>query len=389
MTRYSAKFTKVDSKDVCRAAALGLALLFGLGTLWTPARAPAAKHPTGSAIRQANRDRISTPYSVREAVKEPRVFADGIISTVDDEVGITFTPDGREAYFAKQIPYTTFPRYSVICVSRIRNGKWSTPEVASFSGKYFDGGARVSPDGKTISFTSSRPAPGHAEHVLRIWSAERVGDGWGEPAPLPEPINAPADRWNIDASFTSDGTIYFASDREEEGHLQIYRAKRNGEIYETPEKLGPAINSRFNDSQPFISPDEKILLFTSVGEQGFPYAARPGAIDGGGRPYPRTDIFVSVQKDGAWTPARRLEHGINSVAEESYPSLSPDGRYLFFTSERSAFVVPTKQRFTYDEMERELHSIFNGRGNVFFIDAAALDVPSAGVSPVASPGVAP
>jgi Tol biopolymer transport system component len=384
VTFILAKSRTFHSKRVCRVAVL--ALPFGMGTLL--ALGPTTKHSERPMTQQASRDPAPAPYSASEAVREPRVFAEGIISTVDDETGITFTPDGREAYFTKQIPYTTFPRYGIICVSQFRDGKWSTPEVASFSGKYFDGGVKISPDGKTIAFTTSRPAPGHAEHVLRIWSAEKIGGGWGEPAPLPEPINAPADRWNIDASFTSNGTIYFASDREEAGHLQIYRAQYRSGKYSEPEKLGPAINSRFNDSQPYISPDEEILLFTSVGEQGFPYAARPGAVDGGGRPYPRADIFASVQKDGAWTPARHLEHGINTVAEESYPSLSPDGRYLFFTSERSAFVVPTEHRFTYDEMERDLRSIFNGRGNVFYIDASELDVSNAGASPGTVPGAA-
>jgi Tol biopolymer transport system component len=331
------------------------------------------KHSENSLSPHRKDAAQAAPYSTSEVVGEPRVFAEGIVSTVDDESGVTFTPDGTEIYFAKQIPYTTFPRYSIICVSHFVEGRWSTPEVVSFSGKYFDSAPKISPDGKKIVFTSSRPAPGHNEHVLRIWSAVRNGTEWSEPTPLPEPVNAPADRFNVDPSLTSDGTIYFASDREEPGHFQIYRASFTGGKYGEPEKLGPAINSQFNDSEPYISPDEKILLFTSTGEQGFPYAARPGAMDGGGRPYPRADIFVSVQKDGVWSPARHAEHGINSVAEESYPSLSPDGRYLFFSSERSPFVVPAEHRFTYSEMERDLHSIFNGHGNVFFIGIDRLD----------------
>jgi Tol biopolymer transport system component len=340
----------------------------------------APKESRGSSARQRGGAEKTAPYAVSGRVNEPRIFAEEIISTVDDENSVTFTPDGREVYFTKQIPYTTIPRYSIICVSHFADGKWGTPEVVPFSGKYFDSAPKISPDGKTIVFTSSRPAPRHSEHVLRIWSAERNGDGWGEPSPLPAPVNAPADRFNIDPSLTSDGTIYFASDREEEGHFQIYRARFSGGKYGEPEKLGPAINSRFNDSGPYISPDEKILLFTSSGDQGFPYEARPGALDGGGRPYPRADIFASVQKDGVWTPARHLEHGINSLAEESYPILSPDGRYLFFVSERSPFVVPTEHRFTYAEMERDLHSIFNGHGNVFFMDAETLNLANVGVS---------
>jgi hypothetical protein len=291
-------------------------------------------------------------------------------------------------YFAKLVPYTTFPRYGLICVSRYRDGKWNTPEIVPFSGKYLDWGPKISPDGKTMMFTSSRPAPGHAEHVLRIWSVERTADGWGEPRVLPEPINAPADRWNIDASMTSDGTVYFASDREEPFRFQIYRARYENGKYAAAEKLGTAINSKFSDAQPYVSPDEKILIFSSTGEQGFPYEARAGDMQGGGRPYPRADLYVSVRRGGEWAAARHLEHGINSVAEESYATLTPDGHYLFFTSERSEFDVPTLERLSYGAMERALKSIFNGHGNVYFIDAAQLDLGSDLPGGAAKPGAA-
>jgi hypothetical protein len=74
------------------------------------------------------------PYTAESQLSRPRIFGEGIISTVDDEQGGTFSPDGTEFYFTKVAAYTTFPRYSIICVSRFRDGKWSTPEVVSFSG---------------------------------------------------------------------------------------------------------------------------------------------------------------------------------------------------------------------------------------------------------------
>ena len=70
-----------------------------------------------------------------------------------------------------------------------------------------------------------------------------------------------------------------------------------------------------------------------------------------------------------------LEHGINTVAEEEYSFLTPDGRYLFFSSERSPFTVPTARRLDYRQLESDLHSTFNGHGNVFFIGVEALEMP--------------
>ena len=315
------------------------------------------------------------PYSVSGPVNEPRIFAEGIVSTVDDESGATFSPDGADFYFVKQSPYTTFPRYGVICVSHFREGHWGTPEVVPFSGKFLDLGPKLSPDGKVMLFASSRPAPGHDEHVLRIWSVEKKSDGWGNPEPLPEPVNAPAGFWNLDPSMTSDGTLYFTSDRGEHFHFQIYRARYSNLKYSEPEKLGPTINSLYNDSEPYISPDEKILLFASSGQQSPPFTARETDLNTGGRPYPRGDLYISVRQNGAWTAARHLEHWINTVGEESYPTLTPDGRYLYFSSERSSFVVPMARRLNYEAMERGLHSLFNGHGNIFFIDAKSLEIP--------------
>ena len=53
------------------------------------------------------------------------MFAEGIISTVDDEIGGAFSPDGTEFYFSRLVPYTTLPRLGLMCVSRYRDGHWS------------------------------------------------------------------------------------------------------------------------------------------------------------------------------------------------------------------------------------------------------------------------
>jgi len=44
-----------------------------------------------SVVRSAERP----SYDIEEKVPEPRVFAEGVISTADDEIGGTFSPDGK------------------------------------------------------------------------------------------------------------------------------------------------------------------------------------------------------------------------------------------------------------------------------------------------------
>jgi len=314
------------------------------------------------------------PYSAGH-VAAPRLFAEGVISTEDDELNGSFSPDGSEFFFAKVNLTTTFPRLGILCISRFRNGHWTEPEILPFSGgSYLDLSPRLAPDGRTVFFSSTRPVPGLAARALHIWSVQRTPAGWDDPHPLPAPINKPDNNWHWSPSVTRDGTLYFASTRDA-GQPHIFRSRLVNGAYTEPEKLGPEINSPFNESDPFISPDENILVFASAGNGPPGGEDRPETIKGGGVQYARCDLYVSFRQNGKWSPAKHLEHGINTFADEGSPSITPDGQYLFFSSERSPFTVPAAHRLGYEEIERMLHSTLNGHGNIFYISVDALDPP--------------
>jgi Tol biopolymer transport system component len=315
----------------------------------------------------------SPPYSVGH-VAAPRLFAEGVVSTEDDELNGSFSRDGSEFFFAKANLTTTFPRLGILCVSRFSHGHWTEPEILPFSGgSYLDLSPRLSPDGATLFFSSTRPVPGLAARALRIWSVQRTSAGWAEPQPLPDTINTP-NNWHWGPSVTRDGTLYFASTRDA-GQPHIFRSRFLNGAYTEPEKLGPEINSRFNESDPFISPDENTLVFASTGNGPPGGEDRPETIKGGGVQYARSDLYVSFRQNGEWSPAKHLEHGINTFADEGSPSITPDGKYLFFSSERSLFSVPAAHRLTYNEIELMLHATLNGHGNIFYISIDALDPP--------------
>src|SRR3954469_12389090 len=117
------------------------------------------------------------PYRVKGKVSQPRMFAEGIISTVDDEIGGAFSPDGTEFYFSRLVPYTTLPRLGLMCVSRYRDGHWTAPEALPFSGKYLDYPPKFDPTGKKLLFASSRPLPDGTRGGIRIWEVERTASG--------------------------------------------------------------------------------------------------------------------------------------------------------------------------------------------------------------------
>ena len=290
---------------------------------------------------------------------KPEIFATGVISTDLDESCGSFSPDGQSFYFVRRGAYTTSPPISIICFSDFKDGKWNHPEVAPFSGMYLDGSPYFSPDGKRLYFGSKRPTSSNpAGRDWNIWFVEKIEGGWSEPKEIP--INGPKNDTN--PAVAADGTIYFASDRDSQpGYFHIYRARLAGDHYEQPEKLGPEINGGDAEINPYISPDQKFLIFASY---------RKDALASGGNLYQRADLYISENRDSHWTSARHLEHGINTSASEGNPTIS--GKWFYFSSERSAFEVPMKAQLTTKEWQDRQRE--NGLGNVFRISVEALEL---------------
>jgi hypothetical protein len=318
------------------------------------------------------------PAAGPAASGQPELVGEGTLSTAADELGAAFTPDGGTIYFTLRSPTTSTPPLSVICVSHLAGGRWSEPEVAPFSGRFNDSGPALSPDGHHLFFASDRPVPGKvtptgpdAAPDVDLWVMDQMEGGWSEPRNLGAPVNSPGIEQS--PSVAADGTLYFAGLRAGgKGSLDLYRARWTGAAgaggaggadYATPEPL-TEIDSEAYEGQPAIAPDQSFLVFASAG--------RPDGLLGGGSPYQRGDLYVSFRRGDGWSAPRPLPPPVNSTASESSPNLSPDGRWLYFTSERSPFVVPMPRPLSAREMEAWLHGPLNGTGNLYRIDAAVI-----------------
>jgi Tol biopolymer transport system component len=289
----------------------------------------------------------------------PGIFAEGVISTEDDEFGATFMPDGKTCYFTKKSPSTLSSNIYVICYSSLKGGKWTEPQIASFSGKYKDFKPRISPDGSKLFFISNRTDSIKKTPDTDIWMVKKSGDGWTEPENIGPVINSHG--YELGCSVTNDGTIYFSSTGST-GNLDLYASKFVNGKYQKPDSLGEAINTAYSESDPFIAPDESYILFSS---EGRPDATPSGA--GASAGYQRSDIYISFHKDGKWTAAKNLGPLINTPAEESGPSVSGDGRTFYFTSEKNFISLPMKTRLNYSFLEDHLHATGNGLGDIYKI----------------------
>jgi Tol biopolymer transport system component len=305
------------------------------------------------------------------ASSPPAMVGRDVISTRDYEGSATLAPDGATLYFAKR-PSVAY--LWVICVSRLANGRWAPPDVASFSGRASDTDPFVAPSGDRLFFVSNRAAAGSAAGSATasttkadydIWVVERSGDGWGEPRRLPSPINSERDE--LHPTVDRDGNLYFASNRPGAAAVDIYRAALVNGHYDDPVRLESAVNSPGLDTQPAISPDGTVLVFASSG--------RPDQTLLPGMPYARPDLYATTRTAAGWTPARPLAQANVPDAADVSPAFTADGTRLLFVSERGQPTPPRERPPSYRQFMDWLRSVENGLGNIYElrVDATSLD----------------
>jgi Tol biopolymer transport system component len=185
----------------------------------------------------------------------------------------------------------------------------------------FDGGPAISADGLTLYFTSER-AGGFGGGDLWVTKRGKPTDAFGAPQNLGASINSSANEFT--PSISADGlSIYFDSDRPGGlGLFDIWVATRatTATAFKTPRSLGAAVNSNASDGLPNISADGLSLYFSS---------RRSG---GSGD----MDLWVVTRKTTSqpFATAENLGPAINSAYYDGEPSISYDGLYLFFSSDR-------------------------------------------------------
>jgi len=251
----------------------------------------------------------------------PEIFAPGIVSTELHEHSIpSFSPDGKQLlWYSQFLDDGGFPS-KVIGIKNI-DGVWTVPDFFAPISFVNSSSAFFSPDGKRIYFTSKGDNKEKSYGGHDIWYIEKTGTGWTSPENMGLPVNGSA--IETYATFTNNKTIYFMREIDPETHKYgIYRSELIDGKYQTPELLPESINTEYLDWTPFIDPDESYLLFSSH---------RPtGNGDGNG------DLYISYKNsDNTWTDPVNLGPTINDPqSQERFPYVSPDGKYLFFASNK-------------------------------------------------------
>ena len=225
---------------------------------------------------------------------EPVVFGQGVVSVEGRNThALHFSPDGRMLIFSRYPDGTSF---------RMMRGKdgWSPPAKTSFTGK-------------EVTFDAASKRLFYYDRNGDL-SWVRYGDsGFSASTRLGGKINTRETEYYT--CPTTRGKLYFSRNAKWD-QARIMVAKPAGEDFTEPVDLGDVVNSG-GASHGFVAPDESYVLFNSP---------RAGSTT-------KNDIWVSFRgADGTLQAPVNLGPRINRDAMAVLcPTVSPDGKYLFFT----------------------------------------------------------
>ncbi len=145
------------------------------------------------------------------------------------------------------------------------------------------------------------------------------------PRPLSDTINAFPMQYFPVLTVDQKSIIYtrrLGTTMQHDEDLVISTKNEQGK-WGIPESISDNINSQNNEGTCTLSADGRTLIFTSC-------AGRPG--------YGSCDLYISTKTGEVWSTPVNMGPNVNSMAWDSQPSLSADGRRLFFISNRSGGV---------------------------------------------------
>ncbi|MFZ1694889.1 MAG: OmpA family protein [Flavobacteriales bacterium] len=198
----------------------------------------------------------------------------------------------------------------------------ATPLPGEVNGRFHDGPAVLSADGRTMYFTRSDyfrfrlNKDGNGTSHLMLFRAELQPDGrWGKVSSFAyngEDFSAGH------AALSADGSaLYYVSDMPGGfGGTDLYVCERTADGWGLPRNLGPTVNTPGNEMFPTMRGDT--MYFSSNGHRSL-----------GG-----LDIFRSVLHDGDWSAPENLNYPINTQHDD-FALVMLDGSKGYLSSNRA------------------------------------------------------
>ena len=99
----------------------------------------------------------------------------------------------------------------------------------------------------------------------------------------------------------------------------FFISTKDNNVWLGAQNMGEPLNTNGNEGAQTVSVDGRIMYFTACNRE-----------DGKGR----CDIYICKNENGEWSVPENIGSPVNSSSWEAQPSISPDGKTLFFVSNR-------------------------------------------------------
>ena len=270
-------------------------------SLWDKAQAQAKDRDFDKALETLAQLNQKFP-----SLGEPYVMRGSLLKAVGENQG------AYEAYRAglSKLPFspTQANNYYTLGELAISLGDYQT--AAEGYGKYL----KTAPKGQRNTVRAQHQLQ-NCEFALKAMS-NPTGP---EPTRLGDPLNTYYFQYFPALTADNRFLIYtvrptLTSDEE----IMVVKFNKDGSLG-TPAPISAAINTPYNEGAATISGDGKTLVFTSCD--------RPNAVGS-------CDLYISRRTGNNWSKPQNMGRTVNSTAWDSQPSLSADGRTLYFTSDR-------------------------------------------------------
>ncbi len=239
------------------------------------------------------------------------------INSNESEYFPSLTIDGSELVFTRNVGNTNEDFFS----SKALNKTWekAVPLLGNVNTKLNEGAQNISQDGQWLVFTACNRSDSWGG--CDIYISYFTKTGWSEAINLGGNINS--DQWDSQPCLSPDKKdLYFASRRWGGfGGSDIYVSHLlpNGN-WSIPENLGPEINTKGDESSPFIHSDNQTLFFTSNGLVGY-----------GG-----DDLFLIRKGPNAvWSQLENLGFPINTIHQEGTLFVAANATTAYYSSNKS------------------------------------------------------
>lgn len=219
-----------------------------------------------SACKSASKDKgaLSVTNSLYSWLPDnldsvPRILRPGELSTSIDKFNFSLSPLGDTVFYCATIQKIGF----TAAAYQVWNGKsFNPPHWLPFSEAEIPiADIQLSPNGKQLFYTTFKDYPSKkAGFHFDLWQVERKGQSWSDPFPLKGALATSGNEFF--PVLTNSGRLYYNSDYQ--GNSDLYYSELKGDEYSKPIALPSSINTELTEADAFIAADESLIIFVRV-----------------------------------------------------------------------------------------------------------------------------